>query len=158
MIKIALVLGVSAAVASAFFMPTMSFGAGDDNTNVDKNFERDTQKEIVINKSTSKMYSDVKPSKRMHFYAAWEYCQQMDLAGHNDWRVITKDEAKELLELSRRKVTVKHAFRNVKEETYWTSTQDRYNQAWYVDFDLGRYSTKEETYKYRAICVRDTIK
>ena len=155
MIKMGLILGLSAVVASAWFMPTFSYGSGDDNTNVDIDFTRDAQKEIVINEKTSKMYSDVKPSPRMHFYAAWEYCQNMDLAGYKDWRVITKDEARDILELSRRKVTVKHAFRNVKEENYWTSTQDRYKQSWYVDFDLGRYSTKEETYKYRAICVRD---
>ena len=156
MIRIGLTLVLSAVIASAWFMPTMSFGVNDnDNTNIDKNFVRDAGKEIVVNEQTSKMYSDVKPSKRMHFFAAWDYCQKMELAGFSDWRVISKDEAKNLLELSRTKVTVKHAFRNVKKETYWTSTKDRYNQAWYVDFDLGRYSTKKETYKYRAICVRD---
>ncbi len=155
MIKTGLILGLSAVVASAWFMPTMNIGKNNDNTNIDKNFQRDAQKEIVIDKKTSKIYSDVKPSKKMHFYGAWDYCQKMDLAGYDDWRVITKDEARDLLELSRSKVNVKHAFRNVKEEIYWTSTQDRFGEAWYIDFDLGRYSTKKETYKYRAICTRD---
>ena len=160
MIKIALSLGLSAAVASAWFMPNMSFGYGEDNdnTNVDKNFVRNAAKEIVINKKTSKIYSDTKPSPRTHFYGSWDYCQKMELAGYDDWRVISKEEAKELLELSRRKITIKHAFKNVLQETYWTATEDRYNQSWYVDFDLGRYSTKEPTYKYRTLCVRDTIK
>lgn len=155
MIKVSLLLGISAVVASAWFtMPSFGY-SGDDNTNVDKDFQRDANREVVINTKTSKMYSDVKPSKKMHFYGAWEYCQDMTLAGHSDWRVITKEEGKELLELSRRELRVKHAFRNVKEEIYWTSTQDRYGQSWYVDFDLGRYSTKKETYKYRTLCIRD---
>jgi len=155
MIKVGLVLSVSAVIASAWFsMPSMSVSYGD-SKNIDNNYERDAQKEVVINKTTSKMYSDKLTSKKMHFFAAWQYCQEMDLAGHKDWRVITKDEAKGLLELSRPKITIKHAFRNVKEETYWTATQDRYDQAWYVDFDLGRYSTKKQTYNYRVMCVRD---
>lgn len=155
MIKTGLILGLGAVVASAWFtMPSMGI-SDDDNTHVDKNFVRDAQKEVVINEKTSKMYSDKLASKKMHFYKAWEYCQTLDLAGHNDWRVITKDEAKGLLELSRRKLTVKHAFRNVKDDLYWTSTQDRRGDAWFVDFDLGRYSTKKETTKYRTLCVRD---
>jgi hypothetical protein len=143
MIRTGLLLGISAVVASAWFMPTMSFGIGDDSTNIDKNFVRDEQKKVVVNKKTSKMYSDIKPSSKIHFYGAWEYCQKMDLAGFHDWRVISKKEAKNLLELSRRKITIKHAFQNVKDDIYWTSTQDRYSEAWYVDFDLGRYSTKK---------------
>ena len=160
MIKISFILGLSAAVASAWFMPTMSFGYGtdNDNTNVDKKFVRNDKQEVVVNSQTSKMYYDSTPSKKMHFFKAWDYCQAMNFNGFNDWRVITKDEARDLLELSRRTITVKHAFKNVQKETYWTATEDRYDQAWYVDFDLGRYSTKKYTYKYRAICVRDTVK
>ncbi len=160
MIKVGLILGLSVAVASAWFMPTMSFGYGSDsdNTNVDYNFVRNAQQEVVVNSKTSKMYSDAKPSPRMHFFAAWEYCKKMDLAGFDDWRVITKDEARDLLELSRRTVTVKHAFKNVQKESYWTATEDRFEQAWYVDFDLGRYSTRKYTNRYRVICIRDTVK
>ena len=155
MIKVSLILGIGAVVASAWFtMPSFGY-TSDDNTNVDENFVRDAKKEVVINQKTSKMYSDIKPSKKMHFYEAWEYCRSMDLNGYRDWRVITKDEAKELLELSRRELKIKHAFRNVKEELYWTSTQDRYGQSWYVDFDLGRYSTKKETYRYHVLCARE---
>ena len=155
-LKTTILLGLSATLASAWFMPTMSFGNSDDNTHVDKNFVRDAQKEVVINTKASKMYSDTKASSKMHFFAAWEYCQNMTLAGYEDWRVISKEEAKNLLELSRQKVNVKHAFRNVEEDIYWTSTQDRYEQAWFVDFDLGRYSIDKYTDKHRVICSRDT--
>jgi len=158
MIKTALILTLSSIMASAWFMPTMSFGYGDDddNTNVDKSYVRDDKKEAVQDTSSSRVYYDSTPSPKMHFFKAWEYCQKMDYLGKNDWRVPSKDELRSLLELSRTSINVKHAFKNVKEEKYWTSTQDRYEQAYYVDFDLGRYSTDKYTNKYRVICVRDS--
>lgn len=156
-IKTTLLLSLSATLTWAWFMPTMSFGKTDDNTHVDKNFERDAQKEVVIDTQRSKMYSDNKPSEKMHFFAAWQHCEDMKLAGYSDWRVISKNEGKSLLELSRVKVNVKHAFRNVEEDLYWTSTKDQYEQAWFIDFDLGRYSVDKYTDKHRVICSRDII-
>ena len=157
-IKTALLLTLSSIMASAWFFPSMSFGYGDDddNTNVDKSYVRDDKQEVVLDTSSKRVYYDSTPSQKMHFFKAWEYCQQMDYIGKKDWRVPSKDELRSLLELSRRTITVKHAFKNVKEEKYWSSTDDRFEQAYYVDFDLGRYSTKKYTYKYRVICVRDS--
>ena len=157
MIKTALLLTLTSIMASAWFFPSMSFGYGDDNdtTNVDKSYVRDEKKEIVLDTSSKRVYYDSTPAPKMHFFRAWEYCQKMDYLGQKDWRVPSKDELRSLLELSRRTITVKHAFQNVKEEKYWTSTEDKYEQAYYVDFDLGRYSTDKYTDKYRVICVRD---
>jgi len=158
MVKIILALTLTSMMASAWFMPSMSFGYGDDddNTNVDKSYVRDDKKEVVQDTSSSRVYYDSIPSPKMHFFKAWEYCQKMDYLGKNDWRVPSKDELRSLLELSRSGINVKHAFKNVKEEKYWTSTQDRYEQAYFVDFNLGRYSTAKYTKKYRVICVRDS--
>lgn len=158
MIKTALIITLSSIIAHAWFMPTMSFGYGDDNdtTNVDKSYVRDDKKEIVLDTSSSRVYYDSTPSQKMHFFKAWEYCQKMDYIGHTDWRVPSKDELRSLLELSRRTINIKHAFKNVKEEKYWTSTEDKFEQGYYVDFDLGRYSTDKYTNKYRIICVRDS--
>ncbi len=158
MIKTVFLLILVSVIAQAWFMPTMSFGYGDDNdtTNIDKSYVRNEKKEIVLDTSSKRVYYDSAPSPKMHFFKAWEYCQKMDYLGKNDWRVPSKDELRSLLELSRTSINVKHAFKNVKEEKYWTSTQDRYEQAYYVDFDLGRYSTDKYTNKYRVICVRDS--
>ena len=158
MIKTALVLTLSSIMASAWFMPTMSFGYGDDddNTHVDKSYVRDNKQNIVLDTSSKRVYYDSTPSQKMHFFKAWEYCQKMDYLGKTDWRVPSKDELRSLLELSRRTITIKHAFKNAKEEKYWTSTQDRFEQAYFVDFNLGRYSTAKYTKKYRVICVRDS--
>ena len=158
MIKTALGLTLTTVMLSAWF-PNLSFGGSGDERyeNVDKSFVRDADKEVVLDSKRSKMYYDAKPANRMHFYAAWEFCQKMDHLGHNDWRVPSKDELRSLLELSRRSVTVKHAFKNVLEEKYWSSTEDSYGpKSWYFDFDLGRYSTERNSRMYRSICVRDS--
>ncbi len=156
MIKITLTLALSATLASAWFMPSMSFGDDTDSTNVDKTFVRYDKENVVVGTTTKTMYYDSTPSKKMHFYGAWDYCENLDFNKHTDWKVPTKEELRSLLELSRREVTVKHAFKNVLEERYWTSTEDRFEQAYYVDFDLGRYSTAKYKKKYRVICVRDS--
>ena len=157
MIKISFVLATLTVAASAWFMPSFGY-SNDDSTNIDKNFVRDNAKEIVVDTINSKIYYDSTPTRKMHFFEAWEYCKDLSFDQHNDWRVISKKEAVSLLELSRPKLTIKHAFKNVTQEKYWTSTRDNYGEAWYVDFDLGRYSTKKETYKYKTICVRDEKK
>ena len=142
--------------ASAWFiMPSFSYNNGDDTTHVDKNFQREDAKGIVVDTQNKKVYYDAKATEKMHFFKAWDYCHDLTFNSHRDWRVLSKEEAVSLLELSRSNLNVKHAFKNVLEERYWTATQDRFDEAWYVDFDLGRYSTQKETYKYRTICVRD---
>jgi hypothetical protein len=156
MIKVILALTLTAVVSSAWFVP--SFGSyGSDSTNVDTNYVRDDKQEVVIDKKNHKMFYDSKPTKRMHFIRAWSYCQKMDYLGKTNWRVPTKDESRDLLELSRSNVKSKHAFKNLDRERYWTSTEFRPDMdGWYVDFDLGRYSTEEFTKLYRVICVRDS--
>ena len=161
MIKTILLLSTSYALASAWFMPTMSFGYGSDDestTHVDKDFVRDDARGVVINNKQAKIYYDGQPVQKMHFYEAWDYCQNLEYAGLNEWRVINKEEGRDLLELSRRTIMVKHAFKNAQEATYWTSTQDRFDNAWYVDFDLGRYSTQKQKTKSNVICVHEDKK
>lgn len=157
MIKMILVLALSTAMASAWFVPKLGL-SGSDSSNVDKSFVRDDKKEIVIDTKRSKMYSDINASEKMDFEAAQAYCKKMDLLAYNDWRVPTKEELRSLLELSRRSVTIKHAFKNVQEDIYWSSTADQYNKAWYFDFDLGRYGSRKQTKEFRTFCVRNVEK
>jgi len=157
MIKTILLLAMTYTLASAWFFPKMEFGYSNDekHQNVDKSFVRDNEKEVVLNTKMNKMYYDAQPMQRMHFFKAWDHCKNFDFLGHNDWRVPSKDELRDLLELSRPHISAKHAFTNILEEKYWTSTDSRFEEAYYIDFDLGRYSTDKQKKKYRVICVRD---
>lgn len=155
MIKTIILVVLGAPFLLGFYVPSMSFSMDADSDNVDLNFERDNKQEIVIDKKEVKMYYDAKPSKKMHFFQAWDYCQKMNYQGYTNWRVPTKVELKGLLELSRPRVKVKHAFENVNRELYWTSTEEQFETSWFVDFDLGRYSTAKQTNRYSVMCVRD---
>ena len=154
MIKTALLLSAATAMLSGGFIPDFSFAFGGDSDRIDKNFVRDNENEVVLDIKNKKIYYDSTPSEKMDYFAAEKYCNKMDYLGYKDWRLPSKDELRSLFDLSRPGVTIKHAFKNVQEGIYWTSTKDRYEQAWYVDFDLGRYSTAKYDHKYYVICVR----
>lgn len=152
--KVALIVLFSAVTASAFF-PRMSFGQRGDSRNIDENFMRDDNRSIVIDQKNKKMYSDTQPSQRVTFGAAERYCQKMTFQTYTDWRVPTKNELRSLLNNRRRDVTIKHAFKNVKDSIYWSSTLARHHKGWYFDFDLGRYGKRDVKKRFHVFCVRD---
>ncbi len=129
------ILIVSCATVMVFgggFISNMSFSYGGDSGKMDKNFVRDNEKEVVKDLN----------------------CSDLSYLGHTDWKLPTKEELKAILELGRRDLNVKRAFKNIQEGIYWSSTKDRRSDAWYVDFDLGRYSTADYDHNYYVLCVR----
>ncbi len=156
--KIVLTLTIAATVASAGFMGNMSFAYGKDSEKMDKNFVRDSKYEVVKNIQNGKIYSDTLYSSKMKFSEALKYCNKMSHLGFSDWKLPNKEELKAIMELGRRDLNVKRAFQNVQDGIYWTSTKDRHDEAWYVDFDLGRYSTASYDHSYYALCVRQEKK
>ena len=152
--KIVFILTFALVTLHSGFWPDFSFAyERGDSDKIDKNFVRDNTQQVVLDKKGHKIYYDAKPSLKMNYDDALKYCEKMDYLGYMSWRVPNKEEMRSLLELSRRKITVKHAFKNVQEGIYWASTTDRYNDAWYFDFDLGRYSTAEKNKHFYVLCV-----
>lgn len=154
MIKVGLALVLTTAIASAWFAPRLGLGHKDSN-NIDKTFVRVDKKEVVIDTIRNKMYYDSTPLEKMNFSQAGKTCQKMEYLGYKNWRVPSKEELRSILELSRRGVTVKHAFKNIKEDIYWSSTEDNYKKAWYFDLDLGRYGSRKQSKEFYVFCVRD---
>ncbi len=151
MVKISVVLMVSTVIMWSSIIPNFS-GESD---KVDNSFVRDDNKSIVIDSKNNKIYNDDSYGTNLTFLEANSYCAKMDYLGTVDWRLPSHEEMKSLLELSRRPIAIKHAFKNVQEGIYWTSTKDRRENAWYVDFDLGRYFTAKYDKKFFVLCVRD---
>jgi len=149
-----LILSISSLLLSDSIFSNFSFAYGGDSDNIDKNFMRDDKREIVLDKRNNKFYYDSTPSAKMDYHSAIDYCKKMDYLEYSDWRVPTKNELKSLLDLSRSHISIKHAFKNIQKGLYWSSTKDRYDQAWYIDFDLGRYSTAKYNHQYYVICVK----
>ena len=137
------------------FWPDFSFAydRSDDNSRMDRNFVRDNQKEVVLDTKHHKIYYDAKPLAPMSYDDALKTCENLAYLGYTKWRLPTKEEMRSLLELSRRGVTVKHAFKNIQKGIYWSATKDGDKEAWYFDFDLGRYFVDDRHKKYRVICV-----
>lgn len=154
--KVALALSCAAVMSFGGFFSNMSFAYERDWGKVDKNFVRNDKKEIVIDLKNKKTYYDARPSTKMSFEEAIGYCEKMDHLGDKEWRLPGVEELKSLLELSRRDLSVKHAFKHVQEGIYWSSTPDRHEEAWYVDYDLGRYSTATYDHQYYVLCVRES--
>jgi len=148
---------VSCATVMAFgggFISNMSFSYGGDSGKMDKNFVRDNEKEVVKDLKSGMIYYDAAPSSKMDYNKAVAYCSDLSYLDHTDWKLPTKEELKAILELGRRDLNVKRAFKNIQEGIYWSSTKDRRSEAWYVDFDLGRYSTADYDRNYYVLCVR----
>jgi len=137
----------------AGFWPDFSFSYEHGEGNIDKNFVRDKSNKIVLDKRSQKFYYDAKPSPKLTYQEAIHYCQKMNYLGYTKWRVPTKEEMRSLLELSRRDITIKHAFKHVKPAIYWSSTKDRDKEAWYFDLDLGRYWVADMQKKFHVLCV-----
>ena len=154
MTKVLSLFVVITAVIYGNFISNMSFAYGGDSGKVDKNFIRDDKKGVVIDLKSGIIYFDNAASEKMDYDKAVTYCKDMDFLGHSDWRLPTKEELKAIADLGRRSINVKRAFKHVQEGIYWTSTKDRHNEAWYVDFDLGRWSTASYDHSFYALCVR----
>jgi len=151
MLKIGTIFIISTVMVWGSIIP--KFGGESDK--VDSSFVRDNNRSVVTDTKNKKIYNDALYAKDVTFDEAYRYCAKMDYLGLNDWRVPSYEELKSLLELSRRPIAIKHAFKNVQEGIYWSSTKDRRENAWYVDFDLGRYYTAEYSKKFFVLCVRD---
>ena len=135
------------------FWSNLSFAYGHGKGHVDKNFVRDENRSVVWDIKHHKFYYDATPSEKMHFTDALNYCNKMEYLGYREWRVPTKEEMRSLLELSRREIRVKHAFKYVQKGIYWSSTEDRLHKVWYFDFDLGRYFVAKKDKKFYVLCV-----
>jgi len=151
MFRVAIITSLTTALVWGSFIPTF----GGDTRYKDKSYQRDNNKSIVFNTKTDKMFSDFENKNRYTFSKAEEYCKKLDYASFKDWRVPTYEELRDLLDIPRQPVSIKHPFKNVQKGIYWSSSEDKYGNSWYTDFDLGRYSTGKNSKEFFVMCIRD---
>ena len=152
--KIIILTAVATVATWGFFVP--SFGSsGNSNGREDANFVRDNNKSIVTDIKNNKSYSDIINTNKYNYNQAIDYCQKLELSNAKDWRIPTKDELKSLFDFTNKPVNIKNKFINTQEGRYWSATKDRHEQAYYVDFDLGRYSVEKYNKNYYVMCIKD---
>jgi hypothetical protein len=91
-------------------------------------------------------YSDIWKKSRVH-------CKELNLAGHNDWRLPTKSELVTLGKATKGK----SLFTYMKKEVFWTSEGDVSDDvnAFTVYSGNGFVSSNDKCDESYAICVRD---
>ena len=89
---------------------------------------------------------------------AKEYCSELTLGGHRDWRLPAIRELLTIVDYTRVSPAILKAFSYVEDESfYWTKTHvaDEDDAFWGVNFKRGASSKASEYYDRYVRCVRD---
>ena len=122
-------------------------------------FVRDDSKEVVNDTTTCLMWQDDNASKTVKktWQEAIDYCEDLNFAGHEDWRLPNYNELYSIGDRSKFNPAIKDAFENVSSSYYWSSTTYvvSTNSAWYVVFNYGYGYADYKGNGYYVRCVRD---
>jgi len=110
----------------------------------------------VIDTGTGLTWQQQGPDSQMNWKEALAYCENLSLAGHDDWRLPTVRELASLLDLNRYSpASDTDTFPDMKSGCYWSSSSfaDVPGDAWYVSFNHGGdyHSTKSSDCYVRAM-------
>lgn len=105
--------------------------------------------------------------KPMTYAEAVRYCDDLNFAGFDDWRLPTVNELLSITDDTRFEPAINKAFKNVAYETndkgekrygwYWSQTKYAVDSsdAWFVDFGYGEGIWRDVSNRYFVRCVRD---
>jgi len=128
----------------------------------DSRFIRDAQNGIVKDSRYNLIWQDSYGSsseiKKLEWQDAINYCENLQLAGYEDWRLPNFNELYYLANRNYYSPSIDKVFENIEIDFYWTSTtyvKDK-TIAWLVNFNSGDdgWDSKKNN-KYFIRCVRD---
>ena len=93
----------------------------------------------------------------LNWSEAKEYCQNLSLSGHDDWRLPSIKELQSIADVSRYNPAIKRGFTNVNTSSdYWSSSEgvSDAKYAWIVSFKYGNTNGYTKSYEYCVRCVR----
>ena len=104
------------------------------------------------------MWQDDKDAKRVkkNWSDAIDYCENLTLANHSDWRLPNYNELESMVEYGRNKPAVNQIFHNKRNNHYWSSTTSVHytNTAWGIYFGNGCCYWYNKSGKHYVRCVR----
>ena len=129
-------------------------------------FSRDDAKNVVTDSVYKLMWQDGEEIFKGDYDEAVKYCENLNFAGFDDWRLPTVNELLSITDDTRFKPAINKAFKNVAYETndkgeksygwYWSSTRsaDGSSNAWIVLFGNGSGSWDDVSNRNFVRCVR----
>ena len=100
--------------------------------------------------------TEVGNDDRLNWQPALKYCEDLDFAGHSDWRLPNVQELQSIIDYGRVTLAIDPVFEAVS-GGYWTSSShaDIPKNAWVVNFDVGvDFPVVPDAFKYRGFWVR----
>jgi len=121
---------------------------------------RDDDKEVVIDKVTGLMWQD--NSEAATTNKQWDdaksYCDNLTLAGYNDWRMPNIRELKNILNRGASNSVIDNKFTNTYAGVYYSSSEvinSANNNIWCVSFSRGNDTWYNKSYYLQVRCVRN---
>lgn len=135
--KICFALTLLLCCGSAFAFGSV---AGEKGSGITDGFSRDDRLHVVIDNVYGLMWQDGVNIFQGGWDEARHYCENLNFAGYNDWRLPTRLELLSITDDSRYNPAINKIFKNVESWRYWSSTINaRTNPSleWTVDFKIG---------------------
>ncbi len=121
-------------------------------------FTRDYSTDTVIDDQRALMWQDSEEVPMLIWKESLKYCEDLEFANHEDWRLPNKEELDSLVDIKRKLPAINKEFENTISYRYWSSTErSEKKAAWYVNFSYGQKDGYYKTKKSRVLCVRADI-
>lgn len=123
-----------------------------------KQLTRDNTKQIVTDQTTNLTWQDNVTVGSTGQSAAIFYCENLSLAGYDDWRLPNVRELRSINDTNNQNPATFSVFQNTENATHWTSTTFNVNQtlAWTVNFNTMGIGIRDKVSSALAYvrCVR----
>jgi formylglycine-generating enzyme required for sulfatase activity len=96
------------------------------------------------------LYERYPTKKLLTWNEAVEYAQKLSNETKENWRLASIEELQKLFTKENR--------RYIKDLHHiWSGTEENFQTAWVMDYEQNFYYLREKNFKFRVLCVRDTI-
>ena len=121
-------------------------------------FSRDDTTQIVTDSKTGLQWQDNEEANTVTktWIEAINYCENLTLGSHDDWRLPNFNELDSLADKSKSNPAISLVFQNVVSDYCWSSTTvvSDEDYAWGVDFDRGNDFWDDKSNSHYVRCVR----